>query len=126
MSQIRGILGRTEPYPSLSQISQILNTILTQLGQKSAVGHTHNISEINNLQSTLDDIVSGGGGLTAYEHTQGSAATTWTINHNKGYNPQIQAFTVGGLELIGDVLHTTVNQTTITFVDAQAGTARLL
>lgn len=60
MPVIKGIMGRTEPYPSISQISQILNTILTQLAGKSNVGHTHLISEVVNLQATLDALVVGG------------------------------------------------------------------
>jgi hypothetical protein len=59
-------------------------------------------------------------------YTQGSANTVWTINHNFGYKPSVQTFTVGGLEVLGEIQHISVNQTTITFNEAVAGTARLI
>lgn len=126
MATIRGILGRQEPYPSVSQISNILTEILAQLGGKAPTVHTHEISQVNNLQSTLDTIVAGGGGLVAYTHSQPSGATVWTINHNLGYQPLVQTFTPGGVEIVGDVLNVSVNQVTVTFNSAQTGSARLL
>lgn len=68
----------------------------------------------------------GGGTVVAYVHTQGSGATTWTINHNLGYKPQIESFTTGGLKIEGDVLHVSNTQATIGFSAAQAGFARCL
>jgi hypothetical protein len=62
---------------------------------------------------------------SGYNHTQGSAATTWTINHNLGFKPSVQTFTVGGLEIIGEVQHTSDNQVLVTFNIALAGIARL-
>lgn len=68
----------------------------------------------------------GGGSVTAYVHTQGVASDTWTINHNLGYQPQVETYSVGGVQMFGDVTHTSVNQTIVTFNTALAGTARLL
>jgi hypothetical protein len=62
---------------------------------------------------------------TGYDFNQASPAITWTINHNLGYRPSVQMFTVGGLEVLGEIQHTSDNQTLITFNLAVAGTARL-
>jgi hypothetical protein len=64
--------------------------------------------------------------MAAYVHTQGSAATTWTINHNLGYRPSVELYTVGGIEFDGDVQHTSENQVVVTLVVATAGSARLI
>jgi hypothetical protein len=62
---------------------------------------------------------------SGYNHTQSSASTVWTINHNLGFIPTVQTVTVGGLEVMGEVQHTSANQTLVTFNTAIAGTARL-
>lgn len=67
-----------------------------------------------------------GGGNQGYNHTQGTVNTTWTINHNLGYRPSVQTFTVGGIETIGEVQHISNNQVVVTFVTAIAGFARLV
>ena len=66
------------------------------------------------------------GDLTAYIHTQGSAATTWTINHNRGYKPAVTIFSAGGLEIEAEVVHVSNNQVQVLFVTATAGSARLI
>lgn len=59
-----------------------------------------------------------------YNHTQASAATVWTIPHNLGFRPNVESFTVGGVQMIGDLLHLNVNTLTITFLSAVSGYAR--
>lgn len=59
-----------------------------------------------------------------YTHTQGAAATTWTIPHNLGYRPAVQAFTAGGLSVWGTLAHLDDNTCTLTFAVAITGTAR--
>lgn len=65
-------------------------------------------------------------GAAGYNHTQSSASTTWTVNHNLGFNPSVSIFTVGGLEMEGQITHTSINQTVINFVSSVAGTARFV
>ena len=60
-----------------------------------------------------------------FEYEQTSPATTWTINHNLGYKPAVEVFSVGSQELDADVVNTSVNQTVIGFTTATAGFARL-
>lgn len=73
-------------------------------------------------RSTVRSVVNS----AAYTHTQSSAASTWTINHNLGYNPIVQVFTSGGVEVIADVVHTSPNQTVIYFSAPTSGFARMI
>lgn len=63
--------------------------------------------------------------VAGYNHTQASAATEWIINHNLGYYPTATAFSAGGVEMVGEVVQMSVNQTRIYFNSAVSGTARL-
>ncbi len=63
-------------------------------------------------------------GGTSFDFTQAAPATPWIINHNLGYNPVVQLFSVGGLEMEATVLHVSVNQVQVTFLIPTAGTAR--
>lgn len=60
-----------------------------------------------------------------FNHTQSTVSDTWTINHNLGYKPAVQTYTVGGVEVEGDVVHINTNQTMVYFTVAIAGFARL-
>ena len=62
-----------------------------------------------------------------YTHTQGGAATAWTITHNLGARPKIvEIYDTNWQEVWAQVVHTSANVTTITFNVAQAGTARIV
>lgn len=62
----------------------------------------------------------------AYTFYQTSLASTWTINHNLGYNPIVRVF-IGTEEVQPlSVTFPTVNQTIVTFSSAQVGIARLI
>lgn len=57
-------------------------------------------------------------------HTQASASSSWLVNHNLGFNPTVSVRSAGGAEIEAEVLHTSVNQTIITFSVPVTGTAR--
>lgn len=65
-------------------------------------------------------------GGTSYTHTQGSAAATWTINHNLGFRPVITLLSVGGVEIVGEVAHVSLNQAVAQFSAPVAGSARCI
>lgn len=65
-----------------------------------------------------------GAGTPNFVHTQASAASSWTVNHNLGFRPAVEVFSVGGAEIEAEVLHTSVNQTVISFTTPTAGSAR--
>jgi hypothetical protein len=62
----------------------------------------------------------GGGN---YEHIQSVASSTWTANHNLGFRPNVSVKTMGGVEVMAEVQHTSVNQTQITFDSPMTGIA---
>lgn len=117
MVTIRGILGRPN-YPSIPDPSKL---------RVSGSGLLLNGSLLSFDVAWADARYGGGGGtVTAYVHDQSSPDTVWTINHNLGRLPQVESFSVGGVQMFGDVLHVNTNQTTITFATALGGTARLI
>lgn len=62
----------------------------------------------------------------AYTFYQTETTTTWTINHNLGYNPIVRVF-IGTSEVQPQsVTHPSVNQAVITFSSPQVGYARLI
>lgn len=67
-----------------------------------------------------------GGGSAGFNFTQDSPDTTWNINHNLGYRPSVELMSTGGLEMIGQVLHISVNQVQVSFNEAVSGFARLV
>lgn len=60
-----------------------------------------------------------------FEFVQSTPLSTWTINHNLGFNPSVQVFSSGGLQVDAEIQNVTVNQTIISFISAFAGYARL-
>jgi hypothetical protein len=85
----------------------------------------------NNAQAGRAVLVSGHfDGLTkptyAYTHYQNSASTSWTIQHNLGYNPIVRVF-VGNQEVQPTTItFTNSNQVVVTFATAQVGYAQLI
>lgn len=67
----------------------------------------------------------GGGTTTSfyYFHDQPTASDTWVINHLLGSRPNVSAYTVGGKEVIGEVLHVSLNQSNVYFDQPFAGYA---
>lgn len=62
-------------------------------------------------------------GTLSYTHTQSPAATEWIVNHNFGYRPSVRALTVGGAEMLAEVLHSSANQARLYFDSPVAGQA---
>jgi hypothetical protein len=60
-----------------------------------------------------------------YEHTQSTAATVWTINHNLGFIPNVYTINGSGQEIEGKVTPVNTNTITITFSDPVSGVAYL-
>lgn len=67
-----------------------------------------------------------GNAAGAFNYTQASPLSSWTINHNKGYRPHTEVYSPGGVRVGADVTHTSVNQTIVSFSAPQAGFARLI
>lgn len=62
----------------------------------------------------------------SYVHTQSSADTTWTVNHNLGVKPSsVTPLSPGGVELTAGVLHVSDNQVQVSFVVPVTGSVRI-
>ena len=57
-----------------------------------------------------------------YVHVQSSPVDEWVVNHNLGYRPVIEVLSPGGIVVMADVVHTSVNQVRINFTSPQTGT----
>lgn len=63
---------------------------------------------------------------TSYEHTQGVAASVWTITHNLGFNPNVTVIDSSGTIYEGEIAYNTNrNSLTVTFTAAFSGKAYL-
>ena len=58
-----------------------------------------------------------------YRHVQSLATDTWVVAHNLGKYPAVQVVDSSGQMVIGDVIHDSVNQLTITFSAIFSGEA---
>jgi hypothetical protein len=65
-------------------------------------------------------------GDVAYTHTQAVASSTWTINHNLGFNPTAVVLDSAGTNCEGSFSYPTVNQMVITFNSAFTGVAYII
>lgn len=65
-------------------------------------------------------------GDVSFTYTQATASSFWTINHNLGFNPTAVILDSAGTNCEGEFGYPTVNQMTITFNAAFAGTAYLI
>lgn len=66
-------------------------------------------------------------GATTYQHTQSSASSLWTVNHNLGRWPcAVTVLSAGGVEVAAQVNHVSINQLTVTFAAPFAGVARII
>lgn len=77
------------------------------------------------LASVLTVAEQGPAGATIvrrYDHAQPVASVLWTINHNLGFIPQVQALTVGGVVMFCESVVTTT-QVVMYFDSAVSGSA---
>ena len=89
----------------------LLETIVTDVGAE-------NITLVESAS-----IVITGGATANFTHTQSIAAASWTVNHNLGFKPAVKALTLGGVEVLAEVIHTSINQLMIYFDLPLAGQA---
>lgn len=108
-------------------VADIARTVLTHSsGLAAADASRGRVASIALVQVTTG--LTGPSGLTgagapAYLHNQPVPATTWTVNHNLGYRPAVSALSVGGVVMLANVIHTSVNQALITFDQPTPGQA---
>lgn len=69
-----------------------------------------------------------GSGASAnfFNFTQSSAASVWAVNHNLGRNPSVTVIDSAHAEVEAQIDYVDLNNLTITFASANAGTAYLI
>lgn len=60
-----------------------------------------------------------------FEFIQLVPVLLWVINHGLGVEPDVELRSLGGFVFNADILHTSLNQTTVLFSLPTAGSARL-
>ena len=65
-----------------------------------------------------------GGAAASYEHTQTTLSTSWVINHNLGFFPNITTFDDTGQQFIGRTIHHSPMQAEIQTITPRTGKAR--
>jgi hypothetical protein len=116
------VLLRTRTAAEWTALNEVLRN--KELGIESDTGR----DKLGNGVTTWNALayrVASGSLSSSYVHTQSTASTTWTINHNLGYRPSVELLDSGGQEIEAGVSHPTINQTVITLSPASAGMARL-
>ena len=61
---------------------------------------------------------------SVYEHIQVLASSSWVVNHNLGFRPNVALLTSGGVTFLGEINHSSVNQFTVSINTAISGIAR--
>ena len=61
----------------------------------------------------------------AYHHIQNTPSTTWVINHNLDFYPNITVADSGGSLCEGEITYTSTDSVTVTFSGAFSGNAYL-
>lgn len=59
----------------------------------------------------------------AYRFVQPSAAAIWYVNHGLGFQPNVRAYSDGGREMLGEIIHVSLTQTNIYFDQPVSGFA---
>jgi hypothetical protein len=61
----------------------------------------------------------------SYEYTQGSASSSWVVNHNLGFKPNVTVVDSAGNIVEGEIAYTNSNSLTVSFQSAFSGYAYL-
>jgi len=89
-------------------------------GVQGATG-TQGVQGIAGAVGSVQGIV----GLVSYEFTQGTASSSWIINHNLGFKPNVTVVDSAGTIYEGEITYTNTNSLTVTFSAAFSGKAYL-
>lgn len=64
-----------------------------------------------------------GSAASRFEHMQTSPLAEWIVNHNLGFWPDVTLFSIGGSQVLAEVLHASLNQARVYFDDPFSGIA---
>ena len=90
--------------------------------------HVHVEADITDLdkytQAEVDALIASATDIN-YVHVETPASVSWVINHALGKNPSVTVIDGSGNNVFGEIVYTDVNNLTINFNTAFAGTAYL-
>jgi len=66
-----------------------------------------------------------GAASDSHEHVQSIQSSSWVINHNLGFKPNVTIFDISGALIEDAIIHKTINQVELQFLTPRVGTARL-
>lgn len=92
------------------------------LKQIFAARHHHH-NDRYYTKSETDTLLSGSVSDANYRHVQTTAAGVWVVTHNLGKYPAVQIVDTSGQIVMGDIVHDSINQLTITFSAITSGEA---
>ena len=102
-----------KPGPAGSISTMTVGTVTTGPASASVTGTAAN--------PVINLVMPTGG---SYSHTQGTPATTWTINHNLGYEPGgVAIVDSSGTIVTGTVTYSSVDRIVVSFTSAFGGKA---
>ena len=111
-----------EDKPNIVQIDKSGNHVsISYGGPQGPVGPTGPTGPAGPSGVTASEIPA----LVSYTHNQSAASTTWTIQHNLNFKPNVTVFDSGESMVEGSVTHTSNTTLTITFSAAISGRAHL-
>ncbi len=112
-------------------MSEIVNIVTLNQQAQVVLTDQDNLTVVMQQDNQIVNMIGnpvavGAGGSGDYlNFSQSTPATVWTISHNFGKKPNISTYTSGGLEMWGEVLHTSANVVQVSFDSAVSGFAIL-
>lgn len=103
----------------LQSASRVVN-LAPPLAGNDAVNRDYLEDSVEEVKAFIEDNYS-----RFFSFEQPTPLSTWTINHNLGFKPSVELFNSGSQEIDGDVVHTSTNQTIVSFTVPVSGFARL-
>lgn len=97
---------------------------INKFAWQSTPGKLFLLSSVSPLVWTEVGIGGTGGAAPASYEQAFTSSATWIVNHNLGREPFLSVLTSGGVELLADIQHTSINQSIVYFASPQAGRIR--
>lgn len=101
--------------PLVQLVNVPLGKVETANNQLVAVGEERASVVTVGLQGPM------GPAAPRFEFAQSTPSAMWNVNHNLGFRPNVEVLSVGGVQMLAEVIHLSVNQVQIFFDQATAG-----
>lgn len=100
------------------------DVIKTQITQPNNVLSVLNPPAVIKTTLTVGQGPAGANGANSfYQHDQLSPLDIWIVNHNLNIRPNVQVYSVGGVQMFAEVIHIDANQVRVYFDSPVVGYA---